>query len=371
MLNRLERLVLLDIVNKKPEIINNTKELYNKIYDPSIPKYILGINYLSDRIIDSFAKENINLQGIIDDYSDETKYRNIKIFKLSDVSKDSLVISCVVDGRLQTAMENIDSNSILYKLNYFELCLHNSELFDYPQFCENNLADIDTHGKEYEWLYGILDDDKSREILNCLIDLRYNFNINATKHFELNLDLQYYDDFIKFGSNEVFVDCGGFDGTSSLEFIKRNPEYKKVFFFEPTSKYYYLAKERFKSSRNIMLFNNAVYEKNCTLTFDSTKGSASGLSINGDVLVRAIKLDDIINEYITYMKFDVEGAEYSTILGAETLIKKYKPKLAVCVYHNQEDFWRIPKLVLKYNPEYKVYLRHYTEGLLETVMYFI
>lgn len=201
--------------------------------------------------------------------------------------------------------------------------------------------------------------------------MRYNFNINATETFEFNLDLQYFDDFIKFNSKEVFVDCGGFDGTTSLEFIKRNPTYKKIYYFEPSQNYYHLSNERFISCRDIELFNNATFERNCTLKFDSTKGSASGLSDNGDVQVKAIKLDDVIDENITYMKLDVEGAEYSTILGAELLIKKYKPRLAVCVYHNQEDFWRIPELVLKYNPDYKVYLRHYTEGLLETVMYFI
>lgn len=45
--------------------------------------------------------------------------------------------------------------------------------------------------------------------------------------------------------------------------------------------------------------------------------------------------------------------------------------MAICVYHDQRDFWRIPERVLSYVGDYDVHLRHYTEGVLETVMYFI
>lgn len=166
MFNGLEGLILLNITNKKPEIVNGTKNLYNKIYDSSIPKYILGINYLSERLIETFAQEKVNLHGIINDYADENVYKNINIFKLNEIPKDSFVISCVVDGRLRTALENIENNSILYNMNYLELCLHNSELYKFPEFCYNNFCDIDNNKRKYRWLYEILADDKSKETLN-------------------------------------------------------------------------------------------------------------------------------------------------------------------------------------------------------------
>ena len=68
---------------------------------------------------------------------------------------------------------------------------------------------------------------------------------------------------------------------------------------------------------------------------------------------------------------DIEGAEENAIRGGEKLIKKYKPKLAICVYHQQRDFLKIPELILSYNSDYKIYLRHYTQGVFETVMYFV
>ena len=66
---------------------------------------------------------------------------------------------------------------------------------------------------------------------------------------------------------------------------------------------------------------------------------------------------------------DVEGAEINALKGAEKLIKKYKPKLAICIYHKMEDMWEIPGLILSYVPEYKLYLRHYSPSKDETVLY--
>ena len=45
--------------------------------------------------------------------------------------------------------------------------------------------------------------------------------------------------------------------------------------------------------------------------------------------------------------------------------------LAIAVYHDIVDFWRIPEYVLSLRPNYQIYLRHYTEGWSETVMYFV
>ena len=53
---------------------------------------------------------------------------------------------------------------------------------------------------------------------------------------------------------------------------------------------------------------------------------------------------------------DIEGAELMALQGAEKIIRKYKPKLAVCVYHKPEDIIEILKYTLELNPEY-VYIR--------------
>jgi hypothetical protein len=52
-------------------------------------------------------------------------------------------------------------------------------------------------------------------------------------------------------------------------------------------------------------------------------------------------------------------------------LKKYKPKLAISVYHNIEDFKRIPEFIKNISPEYQLYLGHYSTHAEETVLYAI
>lgn len=66
---------------------------------------------------------------------------------------------------------------------------------------------------------------------------------------------------------------------------------------------------------------------------------------------------------------DIEGSEHDAILGAKKIIKRYKPVLAICVYHRDEDFFDIPNLILSIRPDYKLYFRQYEITDEETVCY--
>jgi hypothetical protein len=68
---------------------------------------------------------------------------------------------------------------------------------------------------------------------------------------------------------------------------------------------------------------------------------------------------------------DLEGWEVQALTGARRHISEHRPKLAISVYHRASDFWRIPQLILGFCAQYDIYLRHYTEGWSESVMYFI
>ena len=61
----------------------------------------------------------------------------------------------------------------------------------------------------------------------------------------------------------------------------------------------------------------------------------------------------------TYIKMDVEGAEYETLLGCRRLIEKCAPKLAVSAYHRAGDIFTLPLLIHSLNHDYKIYLRHH------------
>lgn len=77
----------------------------------------------------------------------------------------------------------------------------------------------------------------------------------------------------------------------------------------------------------------------------------------------------MVSEKITFIKMDIEGAEYNALLGCKKIIKEQRPKLAICIYHKPEDIIQIPSLILSLNEEYIFYIRHYSTIWGETVLY--
>jgi hypothetical protein len=74
---------------------------------------------------------------------------------------------------------------------------------------------------------------------------------------------------------------------------------------------------------------------------------------------------------------DIEGAEFNALIGAKETILRDKPKLAICIYHSNEDMLRIAEWIHVLVPEYKLYVRHHgaknyvhpVMGPAETVLY--
>jgi hypothetical protein len=66
---------------------------------------------------------------------------------------------------------------------------------------------------------------------------------------------------------------------------------------------------------------------------------------------------------------DIEGAELHALRGAKETIKRYKPTLAVCVYHSLRDFTELPLYIKSINPNYKLYLSHNSLQAGETILF--
>ena len=69
---------------------------------------------------------------------------------------------------------------------------------------------------------------------------------------------------------------------------------------------------------------------------------------------------------------DIEGAEKEALIGATQTIQKYKPNLAICLYHKPEDLWELPLLINELsNNSYDMYIRVHEDLYLSTVLYCI
>lgn len=190
---------------------------------------------------------------------------------------------------------------------------------------------------------------------------------------------QYFDeDAVKLSEKEVFVDVGAFTGDTVQAFIeKTGGKYEKIIALEPDSVNYgliskYIAEKKIK---NAELHKLGAWHKRAVLSFADEMTGSSGVSddnLNAGKVVK-IEVDSIDNilkgNRASFIKMDIEGSERNALVGAEKTIKKWAPKIASSIYHKREDMFDILLLLKSYLPEYRFYVRNYSDTAADTVLY--
>jgi FkbM family methyltransferase len=358
--------------DRKPTLIQESAFLYNLLIAGQMPIFILGTNETTTQLIDTLKLLNRSVKAVINDYGGMREFYGHPVIKTEDVPKEALVVSCSTAVNPVSAVRRLKNAGIDCVLDYFTLYISGQGTFAAPKFCAENIADVEAHRDRYEWVESLLTDEESKVTFQRLLEFRFNFDLSAMASFRTRLDAQYFEPFVELSKGEVFVDAGGFDGQTTETFICKCPSYRQVHYFEPDPKLIALSKKRLQGSRNIEFHEAALSDRNGEVTFNQTGTGSGSVCADGRLRVRTSRLDDLQPEPApTFIKLDIEGAEFTALAGGEAMLKKTRPKLAVCIYHRQSDFWRIPEKVLSVYSGYRVYVRHYTEGIEETVMYFL
>lgn len=337
-----------------------------------VGKYIMGINPTTRSVLN--ALPNIVIDGIIDEFTDAEEYMGIPIVHtIKDIPCNSIVLSVARINPVSIKRKIIENN-LLY-IDFFLLIKFFPDLpiLKIP-FWDGFNESYNNRRNEYDLLYRRFADNESKNVLHHLIDFRLNYDVGAMDTFSDQRDKQYFEPFLNLCANHSFIDVGGFDGHTTKEFIKRCPNYKKVWYFEPEEGNLEKSKAILSNYDRIVFFPFAASDQAGQLHFEPAN-DASKVSENGSVVVNSQLIDnyisdDILNEKL-FIKMDIEGGESKAITGAKNTILKHHPTMAIAVYHKGTDLIDIPKQVLAIRNDYDLYLRHYTEGTDETVMFFV
>ncbi|QTH42267.1 FkbM family methyltransferase [Cohnella sp. LGH] len=173
--------------------------------------------------------------------------------------------------------------------------------------------------------------------------------------------------------NEVFIDAGCYDCGTALLFKEWcGGDYDKIYAFEPDTTNYRNCQSIIyrEEIRNIELLNAGVWSRDDRLQFDARGDSASSIDSEGVNSINVRSIDSVLQgARATFIKMDIEGAELEALKGARETIVKYRPRLAICVYHKPEDMLEIQLFLQSLVPDYQFYIRHYSFADNETVLY--
>lgn len=356
--------------DKKPELKRRAEPLYRALLRREWPVYILGTNETGRELARVLRSAGIEPEAFINDYEAVAHFSSRPVIKMAEISGNGMVVSCSTAVSPVTALRRLKAAGVERVLDYFTLCLLGDGRFPPPKFCAENISDVESNRSKYEWLESVLVDETSKSTLQRLIDFRYNFDLSAMTDFQVRLASEYFEPFIPMEKDAAFVDGGGFDGRTTESFIEKCPGYRRVDYVEPDPLLMLASMTHLGRFERINYHETALSDSDGEANFWQTGTGSGAIAARGNLRVRTRRLDDLLPEAPTFVKLDIEGAELSALAGATRIISRDHPALAICVYHRQSDFWRVPEAVLSLYSKYKVFLRHYTEGVEETVMYF-
>lgn len=191
--------------------------------------------------------------------------------------------------------------------------------------------------------------------------------------FCLDTEQYFNPDFMRFAEKEVFVDAGSKDLVTAKKLRDYADKIEKIYAFEPDPDNYKkcLKNREWFEHGTVELIPYGTWSEKKTLCFSATADGSSHITDDGECRVNVITIDEVVSDSskVTFIKMDVEGSELESLKGAKNIIRRDRPKLAICIYHKPEDSVTIPLYIKSLVPGYKLYIRHHSNGAGETVLY--
>ena len=317
-------------------------------------------------------EKNIKIDLIIDKNKSKTEpiFQKIPVIspeEFTKISAEFFVIITVRSGN-DFDVKYLEENCVKYI--YFDNYYINQNI--------NNFSKV----------YKLLDDKNSKLLFESLIAKRILLNGKMSKKLISNEQYFCLPEFQR-KSNQLLIDCGAFVGDTFEKWLIMNEGNIGAYIgFDPVPKHKEIFNNRLKriskeyiikqKIRYETLFVSNIHEtveltNNGTKTTINTekKGENKKFKIESNSIDNQ-SIDELIdNENIKsiVIKMDIEGAEYKALQGAYKTIKKYRPLIAVAVYHNIDDLARIPIYLASLKLNYKFYLRHHSPTFDETILY--
>jgi FkbM family methyltransferase len=258
----------------------------------------------------------------------------------------------------------LNSKSYWDKRNYISK-MEQSEHFIASNFRGLNLFLFDLSPlnfsiKMYSLVGGIL-------VIFALQQYRYN-NDNTTIEAE---------------DGDYVIDAGGCWGDTALYFSEKVGANGKVYTFEFIPSNIDIMSQSFDLNptlkKQIDIIQNPLWSDSDIPCSYIDRGPPSRILIGKEYddrseTIKTISIDDAVLRKnipkVDFIKMDIEGAELFALKGALKTIQKFRPKLAISVYHNGwNDFINIPGFLKSLNLGYRFYFDHFTIHNEESVLF--
>lgn len=179
---------------------------------------------------------------------------------------------------------------------------------------------------------------------------------------------------------DIVIDGGGCWGDTALYFAERVGSGGGVHCFEFVPENLRILKLNLALNHGlearVRLVPSALWARSGEHLPYSGEGPATSVTTqlnSGAGAVPTVALDDYVRELelprVDFIKLDIEGAELQALQGAEDTLRRFRPRLAIALYHRLADFVDIPRYLEGLDLDYRFLLGHFTIHSEETVLF--
>lgn len=336
-------------------IFNNLTSVWTYLKTDNKPVVLYGMGDGADKVLNAFEHFGITASAVMasDDFVRGQSFHGFKVKKLSEVEAEygDFNIALCFASQLTDVMNTIKSVAEKHTTLVPSVPVFGDNLFD-DNFITENKDDI-------EKAYNLLADELSKKVYENVLKFYYTGELSLLDEITTDKD-EAFNNILRLGNSEVYVDLGAYNGDTIDEFLHYcGGNYRKIIAFEPNSKNFAKLQAHCENLENIDLWQLGAYNRNTVLTFNNKAGRNSAIAETGTETMVACVDSILCGMAAGYVKADVEGADFETLLGMKNTLQNFKPKLNFAAYHRFEDIFRLPILINQLNPEYKIYLRHH------------
>lgn len=345
--------IFVGVENLNIDIKNDVWTLLQKTDTPLI---IYGMGNGADKILNEFEKLNIKIYGVIasDDFVRGQSFRGFTVKKLSDIENE--LDDFIVITAFGTSRSDVINHIVEISKKHTVLSV------DVPVYGDNifNMEFYNSHYDEIEKAYNLMADEQSRKVFKNEICFKLSGNLKYLFDSFSDKD-EVFKNIIKLSDNENYLDLGAYRGDTIQELLSyTDGHYNSIVALEPDKKTFQKLKTAVENMKSVQLFNMGIWSDDCDMMFNASLGRGSSISSGGNQSLAVTKVDTLYRvRRLTYMKMDVEGAEYMALKGSVNTLKRDCPKLNIAAYHRSEDIFGLPLMIHEINPQYNIYLRQH------------
>ena len=329
--------------------------------------YIYGSGSLAKSFFDALRalRDDINILGFINSFK-SGQYLDIPIFKISDLSSeknfDHIIICSDPKFWDEISCKINEYNAGCYLVNIF---------WDFDLYGEKRFNKVESFKHLIPKVKELLHNESGKLVFDTITNSMRDHNISKTLTFLSKKDYpKDFSKYVKLKQGDFVLNGGSCFGKESEYFSSLVGKSGMIFNFDPNNDF-----KNNESSSSIRKINDVLWDKSKKVSFIRDGSRSRVIETNDQSLdqINSTSIDDFVKKHslnrLDFITLDVEGAEQKVLNGAIKSIKRFRPYLAISIYHSLEDFFEIPLLINQMVDNYFFHIELYDPYCIDTTFF--